>query len=228
MTLDAPHDQDQVSDHLIELGRIGKVVGNALLMLGEAVLAPTLILYVAMRTVGAVPGLVGVIAWCLLTVLVRRAVGARLPSTMLMMLGVLVLRTGLALATTSVWIYLLQPVAASLLMSIVFAGSALLGRPITQRLAQDFVHLPERLLVDPRVRRMFIEVALIWGLSRALDAALSLGSLHFGADFAVLARGALSIGLTALSIGACTYWGWRRMRAIPGVRFSFGASTVAA
>jgi uncharacterized membrane protein len=210
-------------EHLIEVGKVGKVVGNALLMMTEAVLVPTAILYVAIHTVGTMAGLAGVIAWCLLTMGARWALGRRVPSTLLLVIGMLVLRTAIALATTSVWLYLLQPVAASVLMSLIFIGSAVLGRPVTQRLAQDFVHLPERLLADQRVRRMFIEVALIWGLSRVLDAALSLGSLHFGASVGVLARGVLSTGLTTLSIAGCAFWGWRRMRAIPGVRFRFGA-----
>jgi intracellular septation protein A len=225
--LHADH-HDQLHDHLIEIGRVGKVVGNALLMLTESVLIPTLILFVAMRTVGAATGLIGVIAWCMVSMGARWVRGKRVPSTMLLVIGILVLRTGVALAFSSVWIFLLQPVAASVLMALLFIGSAVIGRPVTQRLAQDFVHLPERLLTDRRVRRMFVEVAVIWGLSRVMDAAMSLGSLHYGAEFGVLARGILSIGFTALSIGACTYWGWRRMHAIPGVRLRFAAPTIAA
>jgi hypothetical protein len=217
-----PHSTSHDHEHLIEMGRLGKVIGNALLLMTESVLVPTAILYAAIRTVGTMPGLVGVIAWCLLTMGVRYLFGKRVPSTLLLVIGMLVLRTTIALAATSVWLYLLQPVAASILMSLVFIGSALLGRPLTQRLAQDFVHLPERLLADARCRRMFVEVALLWGLSRALDAGLSLGSLHFGAGFGVLARGVLSTGLTTLSIAGCAFWGWRRMRAIPGVRIRFG------
>lgn len=224
MTLPVSHHDH---DHLIELGQLGKIIGNALLMLTEGVLVPTAILYAAMRTVGPVPGLIGVIAWCLLTIAVRWALGKRVPSTLLLVIGVLVLRTGVALATSSVLLFLLQPIAASALMSLVFIGSAVFGRPVTQRLAQDFVRLPERLLADRRVRRMFIEVALVWGISRALDAGLSLGSLEFGTSFGVLVRGVLSVGLTIISVAACTYWGWRRMRAIPGVRFRFGTPQVA-
>lgn len=213
------------TEHVIELGHVGKVVRNALLLLVETVVVPTAILYVCMQTIGTVPGLIGVIVWCALTMTVRYLVGGRLPSTLLLVVGILVARTAIALACTSVWLYLLQPIAASVLMAVVFVGSALIGRPITQKLALDFVHLPERLLADQRMRRVFIEVALIWGFTRVLDAGISLNSLlSWGADAGVLVRGILSIGLTALSVAGCAYWGWRRIHRIPGVRFRFGKS----
>jgi hypothetical protein len=211
------------AEHLIELGHVGKVVRNALLLLVETVVVPTAILYGCMRTVGTVPGLAGVIGWCLLTMALRWVFGSRVPSTLLLVVGILIARTAVALACTSVWLYLIQPIAASALMAVVFVGSALLGRPITQKLAQDFVHLPERLLADRRMQRVFIEVALIWGFTRVLDAGISLNSLlSWGADASVLVRGILSLGLTALSVVGCAYWGWRRVHRIPGVRFRFG------
>jgi len=217
MALSAP-----THEHTIAIGHVGTVVARALLMLAESVLVPTAILYGCMRTVGTAAGLIGVLAWCGATMLTRLVSGRRVPSTLLLVVGILVARTSIALACSSVWLYLLQPVAASVLMSLVFVGSALIGRPVTRRLAQDFVHLPERLLADRRMRRVFIEVALIWGLSRAVDAAIGLDSMHWGAGVSVLARGVLSSGLTALSVGVCVVWGWRRVQAIPGVRFQVG------
>ncbi|MEP9383301.1 VC0807 family protein [Nocardioides sp. KR10-350] len=217
------HHASLPTEHLIELGHVGKVIRNALLLLGETVVVPTVILYGCMQTVGTVPGLIGVIAWCAFTMAVRWVRGSRVPSTLLLVVGILVVRTGIALAASSVWLFLLQPIAASVLMAVVFVGSALLGRPITQKLAQDFIHLPERLLADRRMQRIFIEVALIWGFTRVLDAGISLNSLlSWGADAGVLVRGILSVGLTALSVAGCAYWGWRRIHRIPGVRFRFG------
>ena len=217
------HSPSAPTEHLIELGHVGKVIRNALLLLVETVVVPTAILYGCMHTVGTAAGLIGVIVWCLFTMGLRWVIGARVPSTLLLVVGILVLRTAIALATTSVWLYLMQPIAASVLMAVVFVGSAVLGRPITQKLAQDFIHLPELLLADNRMRRIFIEVALIWGFTRILDAGISLNSLlSWGDDAGVLVRGILSVGLTALSVVGCAYWGWRRIHRIPGVRFRFG------
>ncbi|MFT4081764.1 MAG: VC0807 family protein [Nocardioides sp.] len=219
----APADASATGElDLIEMGELRTVIRRAVFLMVETVLVPTIILYGAMRTVGTVAGLVGVLVWCALTMAARFSLGRGVPSTLLLVVGILVARTAIALACSSVWLYLLQPIAASVLMALVFVGSAALGRPITKRLALDFIHLPERLLTDHRMHRVFMEVALIWGFTRMLDAGLSLNSLlSWGVDAGVLVRGVLSIGLTALSIAGCAYWGWRRVRAIPGTRLQF-------
>jgi hypothetical protein len=215
-------------EHVIEMGRLRPTLLSGGRLVLETMVVPTMILYVCMETVGQFIGLVAVLAWCALTVAVRVATVGRVPGTLMLVGVMLVGRTGIALALSSVYVYLLQPVAGSLLMALLFIGSAVIKRPITQRLAQDFVNLPGRLLADPRVRRMFIEVALIWGLSRLADAGLSLGVLHWGVDAGVFSRGVFSTLLTLLSIGACAYWGWSRLRRIEGVRFQLGAAPVAA
>jgi hypothetical protein len=176
-----------------------------------------------MVTVGSMVGLIGVLAWCAVTVAVRMATMGRVPGVLLLSITMLVGRTALALALSSVYVYLLQPVAGSMFMAVLFIGSALIGRPITLRLAQDFVHLPVRMTEDRRVRRMFVQVSLLWGISRLLDAGMSLGVLHWGIAAGVFSRGLFSGLLTALSVGACAYWGWSRLRRIEGLRFRFAS-----
>jgi hypothetical protein len=146
----------------------------------------------------------------------------RVPGTLVLVFTMLVARTTIALVLSSVYVFLLQPIAGSVLMAVLFIGSAVIGRPITMRLAQDFVHLPERLVLDQRVRRMFVQVSLLWGVSRLLDAGMSLGVLHFGVTAGVFSRGVFSGLLTALSVGVCAYFGWSRLHRIEGVTFRFG------
>jgi hypothetical protein len=211
-------------EHVIDLGHLPNTLKNGLRLLLETVIVPTLLLYACMVTVGSFYGLVAVLAWCAFTVMVRLATVRRVPGVLMLALLMLVGRTSIALALSSVYVYLLQPVAGSMLMALLFIGSALIGRPITLRLAQDFVHLPIRLTSDQRVRRMFVQVSLLWGVSRLLDAAMSLGVLHWGVEAGVFSRGLFSGLLTALSIGVCAYWGWSRLHRIEGVRFRFGAA----
>jgi hypothetical protein len=218
---------DELAEHVIELGDLRPTLLRGARLLLETAIVPTLLLYACMVTVGPITGLVAVLAWCVVTVAVRMATVRRVPGTLLLVLTMLAARTGVALALSSVYVFLLQPIAGSMLMAVLFIGSALLGRPITLRLAQDFVHLPERLVVDERVRRMFVQVSLLWGLSRLIDAAMSLGILHFGITAGVFSRGVFSGLLTALSIGVCAYFGWSRLHRIEGVTLRFGARRLA-
>lgn len=220
--------ETEAHQHHIQLDDLRPTILRGLGLLMETVVVPTALLYFGMKWFGSAVGLASVIAWCALTVGVRWSSGRRVPSTLLLAVGALVARTAIALAFSSVWLYLLQPVAASVLMAALFIGSAAFGRPVTARLAQDFVKLPAQLLADQRVRRMFTEIALLWGVSRLLDAGLSLGSLHWGLDVGVLSRGTLSIVLTIASILFCAVWGWRRLHRIPGVKVSMGTKKVPA
>jgi len=132
-------------------------------------------------------------------------------------------KAAIALASGSILIYLLQPVLGSVVMALLFLGSAAFGRPITLRLARDFVHVPADILAKRGVRRMFTEVAVIWGFSRIIDIALNLGFLHRGVDAGLWARGLLSPLLTVLAVAVCTAWGWRSLRR-NGIRLSVSAS----
>jgi hypothetical protein len=210
------------AEHVIHLGHLRPQLRHGLRLLLEAVVIPTLLLYACLLTVGQVAGLLAVLGWCAFTVALRLVHARRVPGTLLLALMMLVSRTTIALVLSSVYVYLLQPVAGSLFMATLFIGSAVLGKPITMRLAQDFVHLPVGLVSDTRVRRMFAQVSLLWGVSRLLDAGMSLGVLHWGVAAGLFSRGVFSGLLTTLSVGVCAYWGWSRLRRIEGVRFRFG------
>ncbi len=220
------HASEAVS-HVIELGHLKPAVAKGLRLLLETAIVPTMILYVCMLTVGQMWGLAAVLGWCVVTVGLRMLTVRRIPGTLMLCIAMLVGRTSLALALSSVYVYLLQPVAGSVLMALLFIGSAVLGRPITMRLAQDFVQLPVRLVADKRVRRMFIQVSLLWGVSRLVDAGMSIGVLHWGLAAGIFSRGVCSGMLTALSVVVCAYWGWSRLRRIPGVEFRLGGTASA-
>jgi hypothetical protein len=104
------------------------------------------------------------------------------------------------------------------LTGLVFVGSALLGRPLTAKLVGDFVHLPPHVCSRDRVRTMFRDLAIIWGVSRLVGAAMGFGLLHADAGTAAVGRGAVSPMLTVLTIVLCVAWGWRSLAA-DGVQF---------
>ncbi|MDQ7905770.1 hypothetical protein RB614_14720 [Phytohabitans sp. ZYX-F-186] len=213
---------------VIEIGELRPALGRAARLFLETVLVPTALLYVLLHTAGLAAGLGAVLGWCALTVTVRWVLGRHLPGTLLLCVGMLCGRACVALVLSSALVYVLQPVVGSIFMALLFLGSAAVGRPITMRLARDFVTLPAHLFHRPGVRRMFTQVALLWGGSRLLDAALTLTLLRFGLDAGLLSRGVFSGLLTVLTILACTGWGWRCLRRLPGISVHLRAPVPAA
>jgi hypothetical protein len=207
-------------DLVVEIHGVRRTVLHALRLFGETVVVPTLLVTILLPLTNLFVALGAALGWCYLAVLIRWLRGHRMPGTMMLCVSMLSGKAALAMATGSAFVYLLQPALGSGIMALLFLGSALLGRPVTMRLARDFVHLPSHVLSRRPVRMMFIQVALLWGLGRLIDAGMSVAFLHWSVDAGMLSRGVLSPVLTVLTVAACVFWGWRAMRRA-GVRFRF-------
>jgi hypothetical protein len=204
----------------IEISGLRRSLWRAGRLFAESVVVPTALLAVLLHVVGLAGALAAAVGWCALTALVRWIGERRVPGTLLVCASVLAGRSGIALATSSAVVYLVQPAVGSSVMALLFVGSALAGRPVTIRLARDFVHVPAQLLRQRGVRRMFTQVALLWGGSRLIDAGMSVGFLVVGLRAGLLSRAVLSPVLTVLTVVGCTLWGMRALRR-EGVRVSF-------
>lgn len=198
---------------VIEIAGLKATLLKAGRLLVEAALVPTVLLATLLHVAGLPWALGAALGWVYLTVLVRWLRERHLPGTLLLCASMLSGRVAVALMTSSAFVYLLQPVVGSVCMAGLFLVSAALGRPVTIRLARDFVHVPVHVLERRAVRRMFSEVALLWGASRLADAGMNLSVLHFrGVDAGILSRGLLSPVLTLTTVAVCTFWGWRALR----------------
>jgi hypothetical protein len=214
-------------EHVIHIGALRPTLLRAGRLMLETVLVPTALLIVLLHTVGLLAGLYAVLSWCVFTVAVRWIGGRQLPGTLVVCAGMLCARATVALLLSSALVYLIQPVIGSVLMALLFLGSAVAGRPLTMRLARDFISLPSHLIEHRGVRRVFTQTAALWGAGRLLDAALSLASIHLGVTIGLLSRGLLSGLLTALMIGVCALWGVRSLRRLPDITFRFRLRTAA-
>ena len=203
-----PVDQELV----IEIVGVKRTILRAVRLLLETVIVPTVLLAVLLPTAGLVVAMSAALGWCYLAVAVRWIRGGQMPGTMLLAVSMLSGRAAIALATSSAFVYLLQPALGSAVMALLFVGSALIGRPITLKLARDFVHVPHHVIDRKPVRVMFVQVALLWGLGRLVDAGMSLAFLHTSVNAGLLSRGVFSPLLTVLTVAVCALWGWRALR----------------
>ena len=210
----------------VHLGGLRPMLFRSGQLFVEALLVPGLLFALVLHFAGLFPALGASLGWCYLVVGARWIRGRRLSGTMLMCLGMMSGRAIIALATSSALLYLMQPVVGSVCTALMFVGSALFGRPITMRLARDFVSIPPHVLARRGVRRMFTEIAVLFGLSRLADAGMTLSFLHFGVSGAMLSRSLLSPLLTLCTIGACTIWGFRSLRR-EGVQVRIGSPAAA-
>lgn len=197
---------------VIEIPHLRKTVKDAAILLLETVVVPTVLLAVLLHFAGLVAGLCAVLGWSAFVIGARRLMKRDLPRTLLLCTAMLAGRAAFALVTSSAMVYVLQPALGSVLMFLIFVGSAAIGRPITVRLAKDFVRLPAELFKNHTVNRVFVEVALLWGGSRLIDAAMTIGFLHWGVEAGLMSRGILSGLLTALTVAVCAGHGWRKLR----------------
>jgi hypothetical protein len=157
-----PKDRSRHLD-VLEINGLRATIVRAGRLLLEAVVVPTVLLAILLHVIGTTRSILVAVGWCVLAISLRWYVDRRLPGTLLLGSAALAVKAAIALASGSILIYLLQPVLGSIVMALLFLGSAAFGRPITLRLARDFVHVPAHILDKRGVRRMFTEVAVIWG-----------------------------------------------------------------
>jgi hypothetical protein len=206
------HVTTRCEEAFLEIVGLKQTVLRAGRLFAEAILVPTALLTVLLHVVGLMASVGAAVAWCVLASALRWILSREVPGALLMGIVMLSGRAAVAIATSSVFLYVLQPALGSTLMAALFLGSAALGRPITLRLARDFLSLPDHFIDSHGVRRMFTQVALLWGVSRMIDAAMSIGFLHWSVDAGLLARSLISPVLSGLTIAASTAWGIRCLR----------------
>ncbi len=204
------------------------VLGHALPVILESVVAPVAAYYLVMVVAGFRGALIGALMWSFLIMLRRVVRHERVPTLLLVGTALLTIRTAISFATGSAFIYFIQPTAGTFLASLVLVSSALLGRPFTQRFTHDFCPLGPELLARTTVHRFFVRVSFLWAIAMSLNGAVVLWLLlTVPATAFPIERTGISVSLTAAAIGLSIWWFVRSMRR-DGVTIRFGADTRAA
>ena len=180
----------------------------------ESTVIPGLMFWGMLHLTGLVWALVSGLAWCYLAVARRWVRGRALPAALVVGTLLFTTRTGVALAFHSTFVYLLTPTVNAFLLAGVFAGSALLRRPITARFAQDFVGLPPHVTALGSVQRALRRLSLVWALVNVVNGGIALQLLVADrVDAVMLTRSVLSPLLSAVAVGCRVLLGRRALHA---------------
>ena len=200
----------------LPMPRLAALTRHATPHLLETTLIPLGLFYAGLQLFGLWAALLAALVWSYTALLRRLLTHRRVPGILMLGIVGLTARTALALATGSAFLYFLQPTMGTGLLATLFLGSVLLGRPLAQRLAADFLPLPEALLARHGVRRFFQQVSLLWAGVLLANAGISLWLLVSQSLATFLwSRTVASLALTGLAVVASTWWFRRCVRATP-------------
>lgn len=156
---------------------LGAVLRRGLPNLVEATLVPTVLFIVVVALTGPVAAMATVLVWGYGAIGRRLLFHQRIPALLVLATAGLTVRSVIGLASGSTFAYFVQPVATTVALAGIFAGSALLGRPVIARLAHDFVPLHPEVADRPAITHLFVGLTLLWAGVHLLTAATTFGML---------------------------------------------------
>jgi intracellular septation protein A len=179
----------------------------------EGTVIPVVLFYGALRLVGPGGALAAALLWSYAAVLRRVMLRRRVPGLLLLGTLALTVRTVTAAVTGSMFVYFLQPTIGTVATAVAFLASVPAGRPLAERLAADFVPLPESLISHPVARRLFVRITLLWAFVLIANAAVTLVLLVTEPlTTFVIARSAFALVLTGGAVAGSTVWFRRALR----------------
>ena len=194
----------------------------------EAKLIPLVVFLSFLEFAGTTGAVSAALAWSMACIVFRLSTGRRVPGLVIISAAGLAVRTVSAIATGSMVVYFLQPTASTAIVGAAFLVSVGSGRPLAQRLAQDFCPFDAASAQHPSLRQFFVRLSLLWALTSMLNAAVTFWLLLTQpvATFVVV-KTFLGPGFTALTLLVAI--GWFRLTARgTGLRLVFESAPHAA
>lgn len=150
-------------------------------------------------------GLLAMLGAIWLTAGIRKLVSGSVPSLVTISLVLLTIQTVIAVATGSLWLFLLHFPLANLGLGIVFARTARGRSPLAARLAAEVIGL--RWPATQRLHRFFQNVTWLWaGIFLLLAASLGVLLVTIPIDTYVAIWVITTIVLIASGVGASAVW----------------------
>jgi intracellular septation protein A len=189
---------------------------------------PLTVFYTAYSLAGLTAGTAAALVWYYLMVGIRLVRKQPILTAMVLGAGLLTVRTVTTWLTGSAMLYFLQPVIGTVATATAIAATALVGRPMLDRLAHEFCPVPEELSHRLRQRRFFGRLSIVWSLTYVVNALGTVWLLTASSmsGFLVL-KTILSPILTGVAL-VVSYALLRFTLRHEGVRLRWGARTVPA
>jgi hypothetical protein len=196
----APSDPFKVPS-LPQLGR------RAVPQIIEGAVVPVALFVAMLQIAGLSAAIIVGLAWPTLAIVRRLRANRRVPAMIVLGAGLLVIRSVLALATGSAFLYFLQPILGTACLALAFLVSVPLDRPLAARFAADFCALPSHLLVNAHVHRFFRHISVLWAAVGFFNAAATLWLLTTESTTTFLmVKTTLSVMLTVFAVVVSTLW----------------------
>lgn len=211
---------------VIQMPRFGTMLRHAARTVVVVSVAPMAVFYAGLACGGLRVAVLSALAWYYGGVLVRIVRRQPVLGAAALAAALLTVRAVITLATSSAFIYFLQPVAGTVATATAFATTALAGRPLLDRLAHDFCPLPEELSHRLRERRFFTRLSVLWSgvyLVNAVGTVCLLLSASIGGF--VVVKSIMGPVLTALAALA-SYLFFRRVVRHAGLDVRWGGRPV--
>ena len=187
----------------------------------EATIIPSTIFYLVWHFVGVWPALGAALLYAGALIARRLARGRPVPPLVIIAMVGLTLKTLVTMGTGSTFIYFLQPVLGTTVISATFLASVLVGRPLVNKLAAEFCPLTDEAASRRGVQRLFRNLTLFWSAVLLTHAAITLTLLlTVSVDTFVLVKTMSGPGLTIAAVTLTVVWSMRvaRREGITGPR----------
>ena len=173
----------------------------------EGKLIPATLFLVLLQMQGTRVAVIGALAFALGAMLVRVVRKKTIPGLLWLTTLGLLARTIAALATGSVVIYFIQPTVATALVGGAFLASALIRRPLVERLLLDFCPLDDQTRKHPALQRFFRQASLWWAFTSMVNFSITLWLLlSKSATTFVIVKSFLGPVTTTVTLGVAFIW----------------------
>lgn len=215
-------DERHHDSHILHLPAPRVFVRHALPAVIEAAVGPAVLFYVVLVLAGFHGALIAAMVWSCLAAARRVVRRERIPALLVLGIVLLAVRTAVAYATGSAFLYFIQPTASTFLVALLFAGTALVKRPLIERLAHEFCPLDPVVMSRPLIRKFFLRLSVLWFAVMTVNAGTVLWLLLESSVRAfVVERTVVNTSLTVGAIVLSSTWFLRVMKAA-GISVRFG------